>query len=227
MRDVVSRAPDGLPTGTAGRQIRDTGPVAEDVTSMPMIEEWDKLSSEPQGHYRVFDVRKDCMRSPASGQEYDFYVIESSDWVNVIPLTPEGQVVCVRQYRHGTENVTLEVPGGVVDPGDGDPVAAAWREMREETGYDAEAMIPLGAVAPNPAIQTNRCHSYLARGAHPAGAQALDGAEEIDVALVDLDDVPALITGGRITHALVVVAFYLLDQHRRSGRFERLDPNGR
>lgn len=180
-----------------------------------MIERWEKLRSTPQGHYRVFDVRQDVTRSPESGKEYDFYVIESPDWVNVIPLTPAGQVVCIRQYRHGTEEVTLEVPGGVVDPEDGDPVTAAWREMREETGYDAEAMIPLGAVAPNPALQTNRCHSYLARGAYPNGAQALDGAEEIDVTLVDLDDIPALITGGQITHALVVTAFYLFDQHRR------------
>lgn len=181
-----------------------------------MIEKWDKLDSVPQGQYRVFDVRKDHTRSPASGQEYEFYVIESPDWVNVIPLTPEGQVVCIRQYRHGTEEITLEVPGGVIDPEDGgDPMQAARREMREETGYDSDDLVPLGAVAPNPALQDNRCHMFLARNAQRNGAQALDGAEEIDVTLVDLDEVPALITGGKITHALVVVAFYLLDQHRR------------
>lgn len=183
-----------------------------------MVEEWEKLDSAPQGHYRVFDVRKDVTRSPASGKEYDFYVIEAADWVNVIPLTPDGQVVCIRQYRHGTEEVTLEVPGGIVDPGDADPAAAAWREMREETGYDAEAMVPLGAVAPNPALQNNRCHTYLARGAYPNGAQALDGAEEIDVVLVNLEDVPALIAEGHITHALVVVAFYLLDRYPLADR---------
>jgi len=188
---------------------------------MVVIEEWEKLDSTPQGHYRVFEVRKDHARSPVSDQEYDFYIIESPDWVNVIPLTPDGEVVCIRQYRHGTEEITLEVPGGVVDPGDGGPAAAAWRELREETGYDAEAMIPLGAVAPNPAIQSNRCHSYLARGAYLDGAQALDGAEEIEVVLVDLDEVPGLITSGRITHALVVVAFYLFDQYRRRSEKNR------
>lgn len=189
-----------------------------------MIDHWEKLKSTQQEHYRVFDVRQDRARSPETGDEHDFYVIESSDWVNVIPLTPEGQVVCVRQYRHGIEEITLEVPGGIVDPGDADPAEAARREMHEETGYTAEEIIPLGAVAPNPAIQNNRCHSYLALGARPAGDQRLDGAEEIEVVQVDLDDVPHLITSGRINHALVVVAFYLLDQYRRSeGRFEGLD----
>jgi 8-oxo-dGTP pyrophosphatase MutT (NUDIX family) len=189
-----------------------------------MIEKWDKLDSTPQGHFAVFDVRKDHTRSPESGREHAFYIIESPDWVNVIPLTPDGQVVCVRQYRHGTEEVTLEVPGGVVDPEDNDPAQAARRELREETGYDSDDLIPLGAVAPNPAIQDNQCHIFLARNVRCNGNQALDGAEEIDVTLVDVNDVPALITDGQITHSLVVVAFYLFDQHRRTGeRSERLD----
>lgn len=175
-----------------------------------MIETWDKLESTPRDDYSVFGVRKDRTRSPETGREHDFYVIEADDWVNVIPLTPEGQVVCIRQYRHGTEEVTLEVPGGIVDPGE-DPAEAARREMQEETGYDAEAIIPLGAVAPNPAIQDNQCYSFLAQEAYPASEQALDGAEEIEVMLVDLEDIPRLVTDGRITHALVVVAFYLLD----------------
>lgn len=174
------------------------------------MEHWDKLDSTSQDDYRVFEVRRDRSRSPMTGQAHDFYIIDANDWVNVIPLTPEGQVVCVRQYRHGTEEITLEVPGGIVDAGE-DLADAARREMKEETGYDAEAIVPLGAVAPNPAIQTNRCHSFLARGAYRSGKQELDGAEEIEVTLVDLDDIPALVTGGRITHALVVVAFYLLD----------------
>lgn len=185
-----------------------------------MIEPWETLGSTPQGEYAVFDVRADRARSPQTGREHTFYIIEAGDWVNIIPLTPSGEVVCVRQYRHGTGEVTLEVPGGMVDPGDASPAAAGRREMIEETGYDSGEIIPLGAVAPNPAVQTNRCHTFLALGARPkrtpdgaAAGQALDGAEEIDVVHIDPADAPALIASGRITHALVVVAFYLFDQY--------------
>ena len=179
-----------------------------------MIEAWDKLDSTPQGEYYVFNVRQDRVRDP-EGDAHDFYVIEADDWVNVIPVTDDGQVVCIRQFRHGTETVTLEVPGGVVDPGE-DPAEAASRELLEETGYEAAEIVPLGAVDPNPALQNNQCYSYLAKGARRVTDQALDGTEDIDVELVDLDAIPQLITTGRITHALVVVAFYLFDQHRRA-----------
>jgi 8-oxo-dGTP pyrophosphatase MutT (NUDIX family) len=109
----------------------------------------------------------------------------------------------------------------MVDAEDDDPMDAARRELHEETGYDSDDLVALGAVAPNPAIQDNQCHMYLARNARRNGVQALDGAEEIDVMLVDLDDIPGLITGGQITHALVVVAFYLFDQYRRFGEGRR------
>jgi len=152
------------------------------------------------------------MRSPESGSAHDFFVLDAPDWVNVIPLTPDEKVVCVRQYRAGTDTVTLEIPGGMIDPGDPTPTAAAAREMREETGYLADRYEDLGVVAPNPAIQSNRCHTICAVDAYRDGPQALDGSEVIDVELVDLSDIPSLITSGRITHSLVVAAFYLLDQ---------------
>lgn len=181
-----------------------------------MIKPWHKLDSTPREAYKVFQVREDRSRSPLTGRAHTFYVIESSAWVNIIPLTPEGQIVFVRQYRHGTEEITLEIPGGMVDDTDPSPGHAGRREMREETGYDSDQIIELGAVAPNPAIQNNRCYTYLALDARPNGRQQLDGAEEIDVTLVDPAEVPGLVTSGRITHALVVAAFYLFDQWRRT-----------
>ena len=179
-----------------------------------LIGPWQRIATEPQGHYRVFDVRQDRSRSPRTGRTHTFYVIESPAWVNIIPLTPDGQIVFIRQYRHGTGEVTLEVPGGMVDPHDAAPADAARREMMEETGYDAETVVDLGSVAPNPAIQNNRCYTYLALDAWEAGPQRLEGAEEVEVVLVDPADVPHLVMSGQISHALVVVAFYLFDQYR-------------
>jgi 8-oxo-dGTP pyrophosphatase MutT (NUDIX family) len=163
----------------------------------------------------VFDVIRKRLRSPQTGRDFDFYVIDAPDWVNVFPVTPAGEVVCVRQYRAGTDAVTLEVPGGMVDPGDPDPVAAARRELEEETGYRARRFIDIGSVAPNPALQTNACTSVLAVDARPTGTAQPDGAEEIEVALVDLDRIPERIADGTITHSLVVAGFYLLDRFRQ------------
>ena len=175
---------------------------------------WTPIDDIHEADFRVFDVVRRRRQSPDSGQTYDFFVLEAPDWVNVIPLTPDGQVVCVRQYRAGTEEVTLEVPGGMVDPGEGGALAAAKREMEEETGYTSDDLVDLGSVAPNPAIQTNACATVLARNAYRAGSQRLDGAEEIDVELVDLEAIPDLILDGTITHSLVVAAFYLFEHAR-------------
>lgn len=177
------------------------------------VRPWERLGSEVQGDHRVFRVRADRMRSPRTGDDHTFYVIEATDWVNVIPVTPDGRFVFVRQWRHGTEEVTLEVPGGMVDDGE-DAGEAARREMREETGYDTDRLVYLGSVAPNPAIMDNTCATYLALDARPTAERALDVGEDIEVVLVDPADVPRLVRAGAITHALVVVAFYLHDLHR-------------
>ena len=132
---------------------------------------WKILSSTLDRSYRIFDLRTDRARSPRTGEDYDFYVIESPEWVNVIPLTPAGEVVLIRQYRHGIRDIALEIPGGLVDPGDS-PLAAARRELREETGYGEEDMISLGSVHPNPAIQDNRCHTFLARNVVYSGPRS-------------------------------------------------------
>lgn len=178
-----------------------------------MIRPWEKVESEVQGEYEVFRVRRDRCRSPLTGAEHPFYVIEAEDWVNIIPVTPEGQIVCVEQYRHGTGEVSLEIPGGIIDPEDATPAAAGRREMVEETGYDTDVIVPLGTVAPNPAILNNRCYTFLARDVRRVAEQSLDATEHVAVRLVDPAAVPGLIAEGRISHALVVAALYLYAQH--------------
>jgi len=181
-----------------------------------MPEPWPLLNRSLRGDYRVFTVHEETSRAPATGTTHDFYVIDSPNWVNVVPVTSDGQLVFVRQYRHGTKAVTLEIPGGMVDPGDDGPAAAGLRELREETGYTSDQVIDLGVVEPNPAIQSNRCYTVLAPDAYRAGPPQPDGTEDLDVVLIDPATVPQRIRRGEITHALVVAAFYLYDAWRRA-----------
>jgi 8-oxo-dGTP pyrophosphatase MutT (NUDIX family) len=178
---------------------------------------WDIVSSERRDRLPIFGLRVDRAVSPRTGAAHDFYVLESGSWVNVIPLTPGQEVVLIRQYRHGTREVTLEIPGGIVEPGDS-PQEAACRELREETGYEAGEMIALGFVHPNPAFLDNRCYTFIAQEARHTGPQALDAKEDIEVLLKPLNEVPRLIREGQITHSLVLAAFYRLFMERLSPR---------
>lgn len=175
------------------------------------LKPWQRLDSETVYSCRIFSLQKNRSRSPRTNKEHDFFVLDSGDWVNIIPVTADDRVVLIRQYRHGTEDFTLEIPGGMVDQEDPSPLYAARREMQEESGYDSEDIIPLGAIHPNPAIQGNRCHSFLARNVEKRFEPNFDTTEETEVTLAPLADIPDLIRQGQITHALVVVAFHWYD----------------
>ncbi|NNL65208.1 MAG: NUDIX hydrolase [Myxococcales bacterium] len=176
---------------------------------MPHPRPWSVVDSEPLQDCRVFRVRRTLARSPA-GRDRNFYCIDADEWVNVVPVTPDDEIVMVRQYRHGADVVTLEIPGGIVDPGETPAVAAA-RELREETGYAAESVTPLGRVNPNPALFGNGCHTFLARGARPVGEIENPGDEETAVELVPRAEVPARLRSGEIDHALVVAALFFFE----------------
>ena len=106
------------------------------------LKAWQRLRSQIVYSCRIFSLREDHKRSPRTGRGHDFYVLEAGDWVNIIPLTADEQVVLIRQYRHGVEAMTLEIPGGMVDAEDPSPLHAARREMQEETGYDSAEVSP-------------------------------------------------------------------------------------
>jgi 8-oxo-dGTP pyrophosphatase MutT (NUDIX family) len=170
---------------------------------------WRRERSEQVADCRVFSVRRDYSVDPRDGRAHDFYVIEATDWINVIPLTDDGRVVLIEQYRHGTGEVSLEIPGGMVDEGES-PRDAAARELLEETGYEAGEVALLGKTRPNPAIQDNWIHTFVARGVRYRGEPSNAGTEQTVVRMVELERIPALIEEGKITHALVVVGFHWL-----------------
>jgi 8-oxo-dGTP pyrophosphatase MutT (NUDIX family) len=126
-----------------------------------------------------------------------------------VAITPALELVLVWQHRFGTDALSLEVPGGVIETGEA-PDRAARRELREETGYEPRTLEPLIRVHPNPPLQSNVCYSFLAEGAHPNGPPAFDANEECELSLVPLASLRELLTEGHVTHALSVVALQAL-----------------
>lgn len=173
-----------------------------------MIKPWQKTGSEPVGDFRIFSIRSDKKISPRTGREHDFYVIDSTNWVNVIATTPDQQLVMIEQYRHGSNTVELEIPGGMIDAKDTSPLAAGIRELREETGFEGEQATIIGSIYPNPAIMSNTCYTVHVRNSvckHPC---EWDHGEDLLTRMVPLADIPNLVASGKIKHSLVVVALY-------------------
>ena len=156
----------------------------------------------------------------AHGDVREVLALRTADWVNVIPIMKnrdgENEIVLVRQWRYAIEQTTLEIPGGIVDPGEISEQAGR-RELLEETGFRAATWQSLGVIHPNPAILNNRCHTVLVEDATERGPCALETHEEISVRLVPIDDIARLISGGHIHHALVVAAFHHLALRERLG----------
>lgn len=172
---------------------------------------WQKLSSEVRFKTRIFEVTAARFRHGPRGTTREFSVINAADWVNVVAVTVDGKLVLVRQFRYGINDLSLEIPGGVMEPGE-DPVSAGCRELEEETGFTGRGRL-LGSVHPNPAIQSNRCHFVVvedARQTHPLG---WDEDEELQLVTMPVDDVYTLARQGGITHSLVLDALFLFQPH--------------
>ena len=180
-----------------------------------VIKPWPKLGSRSVGDYRIFSVRSDEKISPRTGQRHDFFVIESVDWVNVLAVTPDQHLVMVEQYRHGSNTIELEIPGGMIDKRDASPVAAGVRELREETGYEGQKACIIGEVFPNPAIMSNTCYTVMVENCECVHPLEWDHAEELVTTLVPVADLPKLVASGKIKHPLVIVALYHFDLLKR------------
>src|SRR6478609_1150189 len=149
-----------------------------------MIKPWQKLSSKLLGDFKIFTIRTDRKISPRTQQEHGFFVIDSSNWVNVVAITPDQKIVMVEQYRHGSNTVELEIPGGMIDTEDASPVAAGVRELREETGYEGKQARLLGEIYPNPAIMSNVCYTVLIEDCQLVHTVEFDSGEDLITTLV-------------------------------------------
>lgn len=181
-----------------------------------MVNRWVRKRGLRRGDFRVFGVREDFYTHPAHVGERSFFVIEVPDWVNVVAETENDELVLIRQFRPGVAAVRLEIPGGVIEPGE-DPAAAAARELREETGYVGDPPELICVTEPNPALQPNRCWSYLVRRARLAGACEPDHDEVIEPVLVAANDLEGVIRAGEFSHALLLVPLLHYLNRRRGG----------
>lgn len=168
-------------------------------------EHWTLLKSGPPVDYQIFRLRRDRYRLEPANAERDFVVLDTPDWVNVVPLTLEGNVVLIRQFRHGVRETVIEIPGGMVDHGE-EPAAAALRELGEETGYAAERIRSLASVWSNPAIMNNRCHLFMAEGCRLVAPPRFDSFEQIEVFEASRKEVSEMVAAGQIAHSMVVAA---------------------
>jgi 8-oxo-dGTP pyrophosphatase MutT (NUDIX family) len=175
------------------------------VLPAPRLRAWQTLRRESIASYRIFEVERLHLEDGGGRARGDAFTLRFPDWCNVIAITPEDELVLVWQFRFGTGALSLEIPGGVIDPGES-PEQAARRELREETGYEPDRLELLVVVEANPAIQANRCFTFLAHGARATARTGFDAQEELETVLVPASRATDLLDGGQVTHSLVYSA---------------------
>jgi 8-oxo-dGTP pyrophosphatase MutT (NUDIX family) len=174
------------------------------VTNRTLIP-WQILKRTPLCERTFVRVLEDHVRLGDGREIDDFCVIESPDWAAVLCVTSDGRVALVRQYRHGLGAESWELPAGALEPGE-DPLAAARRELREETGYASEDWQPLLTASIDPSRQVARAHFYAALGARCVAAPALDSNEDLETVLVSRAELLAMLDDGRLVHGIHIAA---------------------
>lgn len=177
-----------------------------------MLKKWNVLQKDKEYDTPIFSLFRKRVSSPDQLREGNFYTLETGDWVNVIAITKDQKVILVSQYRHGVDDISLEIPGGCIDQADNDPIIAAQRELLEETGYTSKQWQYLGKSSANPAILSNYCHFFCATECDQTSDTDHDHFEEIEISLLDTPLFLNEVKNGTIHHSLTVaaVAYWLL-----------------
>ena len=170
---------------------------------------WEVVSEKQIADCKIFNIHEERCRHPLDGREGDFYSIASRDWVNTIAITPTREIILVRQYRFAIRELSWEIPGGIIDPGES-PLDAGLRELQEETGYVGENARLLAHCSPNPAILRNRCHFAYVENARLISKLHLDPNEEIEVCAVPVDEALEWALDLKICHTLTINALFHL-----------------
>ena len=174
---------------------------------------WKTISSAYLFNDLWFKVRKDVCETPDGKIIDPYYVYEFPTWVGAVPVTADGKIIMVKQYRHALGEVCIEIPGGCVDESDQDTQEAIAREVMEETGYAFSSWEYLGKISANPSTNTNLLHMYLAKGGNKVSAQHLDDNEEIEVLLLSIDELKQLLRENKIVQSMhVSCIFYALEK---------------
>lgn len=167
-----------------------------------MVDRWKRLDSSLLKDYGFIKVRQDTYQHPDMDGDRKFLVLDSRDWVNIVAVTPVGQIILIRQFRYGVGDIRWEIPAGVIEPGE-KPIDAAVRELREETGYEGDSVEELCFYEPNPAIQSNVCTSFLIKNAVKVHDTDWDDNEVIEVIPTAPLEVERKILSGEFCHALL------------------------
>lgn len=170
---------------------------------------WKVLESKEIFSSGLFQLRSDRCELPDGRVMPRYYVMNFPDWVNVLPVTEDGRIILLKQYRHASGKVHIEIPGGSLDPHRNESVEdGAKRELLEETGYQCREFIKVGEHYPNPALQSNKMHSYLALGCREVQAQQLDPYEDLELYFCSMDQVKEHLQKGEIDHSIMIASIY-------------------
>ncbi len=185
------------------------------------IKPWEGLGIHYEKDYHLFKVKIEQRKHPISNQIGNFVLLDSADWVNIIPITSKNELVVIRQFRHGTSTITTEIPGGLVEAGE-DVRIAAKRECIEETGYSSQSEAKyLGFVYPNPAFLTNKCHTFLWENCELTQSQKLDEFEDIEVVTIPIETMLEQIVNSEINHSVIMSALMLYYAQTMKSKWEK------